>query len=57
MYGYEETIAYIIKKLRELKIKAEFQDRLRKKKRYVSKVSAYNDVIKFLEEFYLEEGK
>lgn len=45
-------IDYAINKLYELKIKAELEDRMRKKKRYVSKVSAYNDLIKLLEELY-----
>lgn len=42
-------IDYAIDKLTELKIKAEFEDRKRGKKRYVSKTSAYNDLIKLLE--------
>lgn len=41
---------YVIEKLKELKLKAEFEDRMRKKKRYVSKVSAYQDLINLLEE-------
>ena len=45
-----EIIDYAIEKLKELKIKAEFEDRCRGKKRYVSKVSAYKDLIKLLEE-------
>ena len=48
----KEIINYIIEKLRELKIKSEFEDRQRGKKRYVSKVSAYQDLINLLEEFY-----
>ena len=42
-----ELIEYIIGKLTELKIQAEFEDRQRRKKRYVSKVSAYQDLIDF----------
>ncbi len=41
-------IDYAIDKLTELKIKAEFEDRKRGKKRYVSKTSAYDDLIKLL---------
>ena len=52
MHSYEEIIAFILKKLKELKIKAEFEDRQRGKKRYVSKVSAYKDLIKLLEDLY-----
>ena len=47
-----DTLEFVINKLIELKIKAEFEDRLRGKKRYVSKASAYNDLIKLLEEYY-----
>lgn len=43
-------IDYAIDKLYELKIKAEIEDRQRKKKRYVSKVSAYKDLINLLED-------
>lgn len=45
-----DLILYAIKKLYELKFKAEFEDRERGKKRYVSKVSAYQDLINLLEE-------
>lgn len=45
-------IEYAIDKLYELKIKAEIEDRQRGKKRYVSKVSAYKDLINLLEELY-----
>lgn len=45
-------IEYVINKLYELKIKAEIEDRQRGKKRYVSKVSAYKDLINLLEEIY-----
>ena len=51
-YKMNDTIEFIIDKLIELKIKAEFEDRLRGKKRYVSKTSAYKDLIKLLEEYY-----
>ena len=43
-------IEYAIDKLYELKLKAEMQDRQRGKKRYVSKVSAYKDLIDLLED-------
>ena len=45
-----DTIDYIIKKLYQLKVQAEFEDRQRGKKRWVSKVSAYQDLINLLEE-------
>ena len=44
-----ELIDYAISKLYELKVKTEFEDRQRGKVRYVSKRSAYNDLIKLLE--------
>lgn len=47
-----DLIEYAIDKLKELKLKAEFEDRMRKKKRYVSKTSAYQDLINLLEEIY-----
>ena len=47
-----DLIEFAIDKLQELRIKAEFEDRRRGKKRYVSKVSAYNDLIKLLEDLY-----
>lgn len=45
-----EIIEFVIEKLKMLKIKAEFEDRKRKKKRWVSKTSAYQDLINLLEE-------
>lgn len=51
----KKTMGYLefaIDKLLQLRIKAEFEDRQRGKKRYVSKVSAYNDLIKLLEDLY-----
>lgn len=48
----DDIIEYAIEKLYELKVKAEFEDRIRKKKRYVSKCSAYQDLINLLEELY-----
>ena len=45
-----EIIDYAIDKLIALRIQAEFEDMQRGKKRYVSKVSAYKDLIKLLEE-------
>ena len=47
-----ELINYAIDKLIKLKIKAEFEDRQRGKKRYISKTSAYKDLIKLLEDLY-----
>lgn len=47
-----QLVEYALEKLYELRIKAEFEDRQRGKKRYVSKVSAYNDLIKLLEDLY-----
>lgn len=47
-------IDYAIEKLYQLKVQAEFEDRQRGKIRYVSKRSAYNDLIKLLEELYNE---
>lgn len=47
-----ELYKYAINKLYELKLKAEFEDRIRGKKRYVSKVSAIQDLINLLEELY-----
>jgi len=49
-------IEYAIDKLYELKVQAEFEDRQRGKKRWVSKVSAYNDLIKLLEDLYENNG-
>lgn len=46
----ERVLDDIIDKLWELKIKTEMEDRIRHKKRYVSKTSAIKDVIKLLEE-------
>lgn len=47
---HEELIDYAIDKLTQLKIQAEFENRQRGKKRYVSKVSAYQDLINLLKE-------
>lgn len=47
---HKELIEYAIDKLTQLKIQAEFEDRQREKKRYVSKTSAFRDVIKILKE-------
>lgn len=49
-----ELINYAIDKLLQLRIQAEFEDKKRGKKRYVSKVSAYNDLIKLLRDLYEE---
>lgn len=51
--GYLE---FAIDKLIQLRIRAEFEDRQRGKKRYISKVSAYNDLIKLLEDLYETNG-
>jgi len=48
----KELIDEIISKLYELRIKTEFEDKVRGKVRYVSKRSAYNDLIKLLENVY-----
>lgn len=52
---WQQLVEYIIDKLIELKIKTEFEDRQRGKKRYVSKVSAYQDLIDLLEKMLNEE--
>ena len=44
----EEIIDFAIGKLAELKIKADFEDRDRKKIRYVKKSQAYQDLINLL---------
>lgn len=44
----EEIIDFVIGKLAELKIKADFEDRDRKKIRYVKKSQAYQDLINLL---------
>ena len=46
----KELVEFAIEKLYELRIKAEWEDRQRGKKRYVSKVSAYQDLIALLED-------
>ena len=43
-----DIIEYAIDKLIRLKIETEFEDRQRGKKRYVSKSSAYKDLINLL---------
>lgn len=43
-----ELIDFAIYKLIQLRIEAEFEDRKRGKKRYVSKVSAYKDLMNLL---------
>jgi len=47
-----EIIDFIIDKLNQLKIKTEFEDRQRGKTRWISKRSAYQDLINLLEEIY-----
>ena len=56
MFGQKEIIDFIKNKLIELKLKTEFEDRTRGKIRYVSKRSAYQDLIKLLEEIYEKEN-
>ena len=51
-----QLVEYALTKLTELRIRAEFEDRQRGKKRYVSKVSAYKDLIKLLEDLYETNG-
>ena len=51
---HEERIEYSIGKLTELLINADMEDKKRGKKRYVSKVSAYKDIIKLLKEVRYE---
>lgn len=46
----EELIDFVIVKLTELKIKNDFEDRARKKIRYVKKSQAYQDLINLLKE-------
>lgn len=46
----EELIEYAIEKLTQLKIKTDFEDRKRKKVRYVKKTQAYQDLINLLKE-------
>lgn len=48
-----DILDYIIEKLIELKIQAEFEDRQRGKKRWISKTSAYQDLIDLLGELCL----
>lgn len=52
---WQRLVEYTIDELTKLKIKAEFEDRQRGKKRYVSKVSAYQDLIDLLEKMLNEE--
>lgn len=46
----EKLIDFTIGKLTELKIKAELEDRARKKVRYVKKTQVYQDLINLLKE-------
>lgn len=48
--GWQQLVEYAIEKLYELKLKAEIEDRKRGKKRYISKTSAYKDLIDLLKE-------
>jgi len=47
---HEDMMDFAIGKLTELLIKADIEDKQRGKKRYISKVSAFKDVIKILKE-------
>ena len=47
---HEELIDYAITKLTELQIRTHEEDRQRGKKRYVSKESAFRDVIRIIKE-------
>lgn len=49
-------IDFAIVKLTQLLIKADIEDKQRGKKRYISKVSAYKDLIKLLKEVEKYEG-
>ena len=53
----EELINYAIVKLTELQIKTHEEDVERGKKRYVSKESAFRDLIKLLKEVNYEYNK
>ena len=44
----QEIKEYMIVELTKLKIKAEFEDRARRKRRYVPKAVAYQDLIDFI---------
>ena len=52
----KNTISYIIDKLYKLKVKTEFEDRIRGKIRWITKRSAYNDLIKFMEDLLDEDN-
>lgn len=47
-----EVLDYVLDKLIELRIKTEFEDKKRGKKRYITKASAFNDLIKLLRNYY-----
>jgi len=47
---HENLIEYAITKLTELQIRTHEEDRQRGKKRYVSKESAFRDLVKLLKE-------
>ena len=46
----DKLIEYAIEKLTQLKIQAEFENRKNGKIRYVTKTSAFNDLIKLLKD-------
>lgn len=52
-----EEIDFVIKKLTELQIKSDFEDKQRKKIRYVKKTQAYKDLIKFLKEIKYDNNQ
>lgn len=51
---WNDVVEYSINKLLELRLQAEWEDRQRGKKRYISKVSAYQDLINLLKD--IKEG-
>ena len=53
----QELINYAILKLTELQIRTHEEDRQRGKKRYVSKESAFRDLVKLLKEMNYEYNK
>lgn len=52
---WSQLVEFTINKLKELKIKAEFEDRKRGKKRYIRKTQAYQDLINLIEGFFNEK--
>ena len=48
----KDTMEFIIEKLEELKLKTAFEERKRGKKIWVRKTTAFNDLIKLMEDLY-----